>query len=231
MAIKKKETQGKQKDKSWFKDKYQFVLVQRNILAVITLISLLAAVLCAFAMQRLAPLKSVEPFIIQIDQKSGITEMVQPMTRERLKSPDQLDDFFLWRYVVARETYDTADRDFRLETVRVLSAPKVFDIFTKEIAPSNDSSAAHTLGDFGTRKVENPTITHLEGTEKAMLAQVRFAIRERFRNSESVYFMLATVEYSYNEIVLTRDERLINPLGFQVKSFRLDDETVKKTQG
>lgn len=218
------------KQKSWYQDKYQTVLVQRNILALFTVVCLLIALAASFAMQRLAPLKSVEPFIIQIDQKSGLTEVVDPITRDRLSSPEQLDDFFLWRYVTSRETIDNLDRQFRWNTVRVLSAAAIFNEYKIETNPQNPGSPTAQLAEIGgTHTVENPTITHLSDP-KRKVAQVRFNVRERSRQNAQgdIYNKIATIEYDYFKLELNRDERLINPLGFQVLSYRVDDEVIKR---
>lgn len=231
MAV-KKDTE-KKKDtrlKSWDLDKYQTVLVQRNILAIFTIISLVIALAANFAMERLAPLKAVEPFIIQIDEKSGLTEVVEPIKRENLSAPEHLDNFFLWRYVVARETLDNLDRQFRWNTVRVLSSKEVFNQYTVEVNPQRPGSQAAQLAEIGgTLSVENPTITPL-ADPKRKVAQVRFSMRERSRQNPQgdLYNKIATIEYDYFKLELNRDERLINPLGFQVLSYRVDDEVIKR---
>lgn len=228
----KKDTEKKKDNrlKSWDLDKYQTVLVQRNILAIFTILCLLIALAASFAMERMAPLKAVEPFIIQIDEKSGLTEVVEPIRRENLSAPEQLDNYFLWRYVVARETLDNLDRQFRFDTVRVLSKPEVFTQYKMEIDPQRPGSQAAQLAEIGgTLSVENPTITQLNDP-KRKVAQVRFAIRERSRQNPQgdLYNKIATIEYEYYKLELNRDERLINPLGFQVVNYRVDDEVIRR---
>jgi type IV secretion system protein VirB8 len=222
-----KEKKSKSDEKSWFKDKYQFVLVQRNILVVMTVISLSISLLAVFAVQQLAPLKSIEPFVIQIDEKSGITEVVKPISRDSLSAPEQLDNFFVWRYVNSRETYDPADQKRRWEIVRVMSDQQVFKKFKYESSPANKESPAAQLGDLGKRIVDNPTISYLSDEDKKV-AQVRFTVKERFRDQEFVYNKLATIEYDYYELALNRDERLLNPLGFTVLSYRVDTESARQ---
>ena len=231
MALRKDSDKKKDaRPKSWDLDKYQTVLVQRNILALFTVLCLCIALLASFAMQRMAPLKAVEPFIIQIDQKSGLTEVVEPITRDRLGSPEPLDNFFLWRYVAARETLDNLDRQFRWNTVRVLSSKEVFGQYMLDVDPQRPGSPAAQLAEIGgTLAVENPTLTRL-ADPKRKVAQIRFAIRERSRQNPQgdLYNKIATIEFDYFKLELNRDERLINPLGFQVISYRIDDEVIRR---
>lgn len=216
------------KTKNWYNDKYQSVLVQRNIFAIITLVSLITSLVAVFAVQSLAPLKSVEPFVIQVDEKSGVTEVVEPITREELPSTEALDNFFVWQYVRARETYDSADNLTNRDIVRVMSYPDVYTTYRSEIAPQNPSSPYSRLGKIGTRVCGDPVITYLnEGGKK--VAQVRFVVTEKIRAEAAFeYNKIATLEYDYVTLELSRKERLINPLGFRALSYRLDDATVQK---
>lgn len=216
------------KTKTWYSDKYQSVLVQRNIFAVITLVSLLTSLIAVFAVQRLAPLKSVEPFVIQIDEKSGVTEVVDPTTRDELNSTEALDNYFVWKYVRARETYDVSDNATNKDIVRVLSHPDAYIVFREQVAPQTPSSPYNRLGKIGQRVCSEPVITYLSEKGKKV-AQVRFIVTERIRaEAPFEYNKIATLEYDYVTLDLARKERLINPLGFRVSSYRLDDATVQK---
>lgn len=214
--------------KNWYTDKYQSVLVQRNIFAVITLVSLLTSLIAVFAVQSLAPLKSVEPFVIQIDEKSGVTEVVEPVTREELSATEALDNFFVWQYVRARETYDAADNSRNRDIVRIMSLPDVYAVHRFEASPQAPESPYNRLGKIGTRVCSDPVITYLE-EEGKKVAQVRFVVTERIRaEAPFEYNKIATLEYDYVTLELSRRERLINPLGFRALTYRLDDATVQK---
>ncbi len=224
----KKQGDGDARPKSWYADKYQSVLVQRNIFAIITLVSLVTSFIAVFAVQSLAPLKSVEPFVIQIDEKSGITEVVEPITREELASTEALDNFFVWQYVRARETYDNADNLTNRDVVRIMSHPDIYSNYRYDNSPQNPNSAFNRLGKIGTRVCSNPIITYLS-EEGKKVAQIHFVVTERIRaEAPFEYNKIATVEYNYITLELSRKERLINPLGFRALSYRLDDATVQK---
>lgn len=229
MARKEKEQDAKaEAPKSWYADKYQSVLVQRNIFAIITLVSLIASLVAVFAVNSLAPLKSVEPFVIQIDEKSGVTEVVEPVTREELPSTEALDNYFIWQYVRARETFDNADNITNRDIVRIMSHPDVYASYRFVFSPKNPDSPYNRLGKIGARYCSDPIITYLTEPGKKV-AQVRFVVTERIRaEAPFEYNKIATLEYDYATLELDRKERLINPLGFRALSYRLDDATVQK---
>ncbi len=212
--------------KSWFQDKYQFVLVQRNFLAILTLGMMVVTLVAAYTVQKLTPLKTVEPFIIQIEERSGITQVVNPMTRSDIKATEALDNYFLWAYVRARETYHPADRNRNWDITRVMSSPEVYTGYRADISPNNPKSPAAVLGASGTRVLTDPTITYLNDPDRKV-AQVRFMVEETFKKVKTRYPKIATIEYDFFEIELQRAERLINPLGFQVLSYRLDEEVAQ----
>ncbi len=215
-----------QQPKSWFQDKYQFVLVQRNFLAIVTIVSLLGSVVAGYSVLKLTPLKTVEPFIIQIEERSGITQMVEPVDREKIGGKEALDNYFLWYYVRARETYHPSDQRRNWEITRVMSSAEVFELFLEDTSPSNAKSARSVLGSLGTRAISDPTFVYLDDPERNVV-QVRFVVEENFRQSKTRYPKIATIEYDFFDLELSREQRLLNPLGFQVTNYRLDDEVAK----
>lgn len=223
---KKNNPENQAKVKSWFQDKYQFVLVQRNILAIFTILSLFTSLMAVFAVQRLAPLKTVEPFVIQIDERSGVTQVVETSAKESLKENVAVDNFFLWRYVRARENYDRASLPYNWETVRVLSEPNTFGGYSASMSPQNTDGPMTRLGDVGMRTVSNANITHLQSATTNKYARVDFTVVESRRGTEVAKFRAtAKIEYAYyNNLELVQADRLQNPLGFLVVNYQLEEE-------
>ena len=224
--MKKNPTEDQGKAKSWFQDKYQFVLVQRNILAIFTILSLFTSLMAVFAVQRLAPLKTVEPFVIQIDERSGVTQVVETSAKESLKENVAVDNFFLWRYVRARENYDRASLAYNWETVRVLSEPNMFNAYSTLMSTQNPDGPITRLADVGMRTVSNATITHLQSATTNKYARVDFTVEESRRGTVTAKFRAtAKIEYAYyNNLELVQADRLQNPLGFLVVNYQLEEE-------
>src|SRR5262245_52619761 len=96
-------------DKNWYKDRYQYVLVQRKVLTLITLLSLSCTLFALFYIAHITPLKTIEPFVIEVDQKSGITQTVDPLTVKELTANEAVNNFFIVQYIRARESYSSTD--------------------------------------------------------------------------------------------------------------------------
>ncbi len=211
--------------KNWYKDRYQYLLVQRKVLTLITLLSLLCTLGTVIAIALLAPLKSVDPFVIQVDQKSGITQTVDPMSVRELTANEAVNDFFLVQYIRSRETYSVTDLARNYNIVRVMSEPgKVYPDFVRQADPNNPRSNAARLGSSGLRTVKFKSITYLN----PQLVQARLLIEERTDNTLVQYHKIALIAFEYIKLNLSNEERYINPLGFRVTDYRLDEDILQK---
>ena len=98
---------GKKKDKvkdgpetkDWYRDKHQYVLVQRNILALVTLVALGVALLSVFTIMQLTPKKTVEPFVVKIDEKTGMVQQVRQGTKQEFTANELVDNYFVVKYI------------------------------------------------------------------------------------------------------------------------------------
>ena len=111
-------------DKNWYKDRYQYVLVQRKILVLITSLSLIASLVTVIVIAQLTPLKTVEPFVIQVDQKTGITQTVNQKTVSEITANEAVNNFFIVQYIRSRENYNSADLARNYNIVRLMSESK-----------------------------------------------------------------------------------------------------------
>ncbi len=216
---------------NWYEDKYQALVVQRNILAVVSITSAIASAMAALAVFYMTPLKSVQPFVIQIDEKSGITQVVDVLTKHRVSENEALDNYFLWKFLRARETYALSDYYYNRDITRLFSSPDVFNAYRGDLDAQNPQSFPARLTANGRRQVSSPTISYISRkSETRRVAQVRFLVTEKSAGSEAEVsqYKIATIEYGYLDIDLSKQERLVNPFGFQVISYRVDDETVRR---
>lgn len=211
-------------ERNWYKDRYQYVLVQRKLLLLVTLLSLLSSVATVIVIARLTPLKTIEPYVIQVDQKSGITQTVDPLTVKELTANEAVNNYFIVQYIRARETYSLTDIAKNYNLVRIMSdTRKVYPQFVADADPNNPRSNSARLG-TGTRTVKFKSITYLS----PQLAQVRLQIEERGVTDITVQHKIALVAFEYVKMNLTIEERYLNPLGFRVTDYRVDEDVLQK---
>lgn len=231
-VITKKSAQDKD-GKNWYKDKYQYVLVQRNLLALATLAALFCAAAAVFAVMRLTPHKSVEPFVIQIDEKSGIVQRVDPVTRNEFTSNEAIDRYFVAQYIRARETYILSVFKNNYDIVRVMSDRNVFSHYNASVREGNPESPAAILRADGVRTIKFKSISFIRRSDDAMrqekVVQARIVLLDTSsRFSVPVeYHSIVTVTFRYTNLNLNEEERFMNPLGFLVTNYAIEREVVK----
>ncbi len=226
-----KDTAGDE-GKNWYKDKYQYVLVQRNILAVITLMALFGAAMSVFAVMQLTPHKSVEPFVIQIDEKSGIVERVDPVTRSEFTADEAIDRYFVAKYIRARESFISSVFKDHYNVVRVMSEPFVFGQYRQFISEQNPDSPAAILKIDGTRAIEFKSLVFIKKNDNPngiKVAQARITLTDDSRRFPvpMVYHNIVTVTYRYSKLNLNEKERYLNPLGFLVTEYTVEQEVIE----
>ena len=93
-------------DVNWYADKYQSLVVWRNWLLLIVIFSLIAVLAMTFSQSSLLPMKTVRPFVIQIDEKTGLTQVVTNDVAQDYNANQELIKHFAMNYIFAREDYN-----------------------------------------------------------------------------------------------------------------------------
>lgn len=204
---------------NWYADRYEHVLVQRNLLLLIVLLSFGVIMAGVVVVRQVSLSKSVDPFVIEIEERTGITNVVNPLSRKDLTTNEALNTYFIMKYLRARETYDYLVYRHNFSTVvRLLSSFSVYNAF-KNFINNDPKSPIKIYGTNVSTTLKVRSIQFLEGTT----AQVRFTIiRNGDNNAKSD--KIATITFTYLQMEMTPEERYVNPLGFQVVGYRIDDE-------
>lgn len=207
----------------WHKDLYGSAVVSRNRWFVLGIVALIVATLEAGALMALAPLKAVEPYVIQVDNDTGMTTVLEPLKEKSLTENEAVTKFFIVKYVVARETYDPQDLNQNYERVRLMSTAEEAGRFDDFIRGSD--GPVETFKTTTTRSIRVSSVSFLNKTT----AQVRFTANKRqiATNEKQESHWIATLSYRYVNTPMEEGERLDNPLGFQIKNYRIDQEVVK----
>lgn len=181
------------------------------------------ASLAVLAVAMLTPLKTVEPFVVQVD-RIGSASTVSLLNNKVITANEALDKYWLSRYVNYREEYLSQTSYGNFVATRLLSSQQVGSAYFQQVNPENPQSPTTRYGTRGTVEIEVTSITFIGKNH----AQVRFVRREK-RQSDSLPVetrWIATIAYQYLNPPMKESDRLINPVGFQVTDYRLDAETV-----
>lgn len=176
------------------------------------------------AVAALAPLKSVEPFVVRVDRETGVVDVVSGLKGpDRLTYEEAVSKYFLGLYVRAREGWlpQAAEQNFR--QVSILSVPAEQQRWADFYRPANPQSPQIAWGPTAQGLIEVRSISFIS----PKVATVRFhrVLLQAQQTIESDW--VATIAFAYTKAPMTEADRLKNPLGFQVVSYRADPEIVR----
>jgi type IV secretion system protein VirB8 len=189
--------------------------------------SALAAV-ALLALLFLIPLKTTIPYVVRVDNATGHIELVTTLRTSESSYGEVVDSYFLNQYVLNREGYDYNTLQNAYNTTALLSDPEVqreyYALF--EGAQARDT----VLKDRAKIIVQVRSITP---TPETGIAVVRFSTQLKHNNGsiEPLQNWIATIGYTYKDATMSSVDRRINPLGFQITSYRIDPETLTSQKG
>lgn len=205
---------------NWYEERYDNITVQRNLLFLLLLILLCLSIISIGVIAYVVNAKRFDPFVIQIDDTTGVAQIVNPMSSNVLNGNEALAQYFIKKYVIARETYNPVDFDTGAKkTIRLLSNNAIYWDYRNYI--KNESIDPRIkYGQKNTTFLLVKSWSKLSDT-KYML---RFSINET-SGAKKVFNRIAVVEFKYIPLALTESDKDINPVGFQVIGYRVDDDS------
>jgi type IV secretion system protein VirB8 len=209
----------------WDEDRLAAALRSRRLAWVVAGVAGGLAIAAVGAVALLAPLKTVEPFVVRVDRTSGAVDVMRGLsaTEGPVRYEEAVSKYFLAQYVRSRESYlDPAAEDaFRL--VALLSAPAEQRRWADVYRGSNPESPQNLYGPDGEAIVAVRAISFI-GDD---VANVRFRRTVRGAQQTLETDWIATIAFTYTRAPMSETDRLRNPLGFQVISYRSDPEVVR----
>ena len=184
------------------------------------------------ALMLLMPLKSVEPFVIRVDNTTGIVDVV-PVFVGQAPMSEVVTRYLLDHYltVCERFNFSTAESDY--EECSSFHAPGRHQEWMALWDRTNPSSPLNVHRDGTSVRVQVSSITFFErssGVED--LAQVRFIKTTRSGNgAEQMSQWIATLQYVYATPATDPRMRRWNPLGFKVVDYRTEAEALPAVSG
>ncbi len=171
------------------------------------------------------PLKTTLPYLIRVDSVTGVPDIVTTLNTKNVKYEEAINTYWLAKYVRAREAYDWHTLQSDYDTVGLLSSKQVGAQYAerfegKEAIDKKWSNSLH----IGVDILSVVPTSEGRGTVRFMKTS-----QSTDRTGPStVTHWIATIAYRYqNPSAMKERARLINPLGFQVLSYRVDPEFVK----
>jgi len=205
----------KTKIKSWYSNRYQIVVVQRNVLLLFTLVSMFSVAVAVIFVKNVMSSKSLEPYVIEVEEKTGIATVVDQLTAQNFTGDQAIRKYFINSFIHAASGYNPRTYKEDAVKMRLFSTPGIYSDFRNRI----------NARQLGTGTQIDVRIKSIQFTS-ANSAQIRLARQITTDGSEPkiVDEVIAFGFYFSPEMGLSMEERLINPLGFQVNNYTITEE-------
>jgi type IV secretion system protein VirB8 len=218
---------------NWYADRYNSVLIQRNLLLLLLILSVLMVIISSIMVGNVSSTFKIQPFVIEVEDKTGITNIVNPLSRQELTTNEVLNRYFIMRYIKARESYNFETYKYNYFTVvRLLSKPDVYGRF-KRFIDSGDSLIQYTnraAVDVVFRSIqffppagEGPNANDQRATVRFTVLSDSVALKG---GTDGKLHKILSLTFRYEQTEMNEDERSENPLGFFITSYVWDIENL-----
>ncbi|APG88064.1 type IV secretion system protein VirB8 (plasmid) [Sinorhizobium americanum CCGM7] len=206
-------------------DQDRMIMAERSVRIAwsVAVIAGLLAVFLAVAVLALTPLKTVEPFVVRVDNSTGIVDVVSALGSAPGTYDEAVTKYFAARYVRGREGYVWSEAEENFRTVSLLSAEAEQSRFAALYGGSNPLSPQNMYGRTATSKVNIVSIALIN----AQVASVRYTKTVVRGEEVRTTHWVATLTFDYVNAPMSATDRLVNPLGFVVSEYRADPEAIK----
>lgn len=207
---------------SWAQDVHASLRASRRLAWIVAGAAMVVAVFEAFALASLAPLKTVVPYTVLVDRQTGYMETAQPLKPGALSQDSAITQAFLAQYVMARETFDRHDLQANYRKVTAWSQGPARSQYIQAMQTQNPQSPVNLYSPSTVVQTTTKSVSLLSPTS----ALVRFETERKdgdLAGDKRAY--AAVIGFRYTGAPMKNEDRLMNPLGFQVTSYRRDIET------
>jgi type IV secretion system protein VirB8 len=211
---------------SWDADRYRQAARSARRAWLVAGSAATCALMSTLALVLLMPLKRVEPFLVRVDSRTGIVDVV-PVYNATAGVEATVTRYFLTHYVTVCERFNFATAESDYEECGAFHAAQRNQAWYALWNPNNPASPLNVHKDGSSVRVQVQSVSFFQrGNGLSDLAQVRYlkAQREGGGTEEHVTHWIATIQYAFTAPSQDARVRRWNPLGFKVVELTAEAE-------
>lgn len=210
--------------RTWNRDRVETMHASKRRAWWVAVAACVVALLEALALVLLVPLKTVEPYTLMVDRTTGYVQALKPLDQAKIAPDAALTQAFLSQFVIAREGFDIATLSANYRKAALFSADSARSSYLQTMQAANPQSPLNLYPRSTIVDVRVKSVSPI-GNNAAM---VRFdTVRsDSSAGEQAATPWVAVIRYRYSTAPMSLEDRLVNPLGFQVTSYRKDPEAV-----
>jgi type IV secretion system protein VirB8 len=174
------------------------------------------------------PLKQVEPFVVRVDNSTGIVDVV-PVYAGGATPGETVTRYFLSHYLTVCERFNFATAESDYEECGAFHTAQRNQAWYAQWSASNPASPLNVYKDGSSVRVQVTAISFFtRSSGLSDLAQVRYlkALRQSGGSEEKYSHWVATVQYAYAAPAKDPKTRRWNPLGFKILDLKSEPEAL-----
>ncbi len=186
------------------------------------------AVAAAASVAMLVPLKRVEPFVVRVDNTTGVVDVV-PVYEGGAMPQEAVTRYFLTHYLTVCERFNFATAESDYEECGAFHSAQRNQAWYALWTATNPDSPLNVHKDGSTVRVQVTSVSFFtRASSLSDLAQVRYlkATRQGTGSSEAFSHWVATIQYGYAHPAMDPKMRRWNPLGFKIVDFKSEPEVL-----
>lgn len=218
---------------SWDADRAAQTAHRVRIAWIVATVGWVCAIASSIAIAFLTPLKSVTPFVIRVDNATGIVDVV-PQYTGNSPVPETVTRYLLRHYVDVCERFVWATAESDYHECGAFNSGLRNQAWASLWALSNPSSPLNVYQDGTTIAVRVTSVSFFKRANGINdLAQVRYikAKRTGEGGAEQITRWITTIQYTYTKPSNDPSVRQWNPIGFRVLDFRPEPEVSADPSG
>ena len=206
---------------------FRYLIEQSNKRAwLISFVAIFIASLSPIAVVLLTPLKTIEPYVIRVDNTTGMVDILTLLDEKEITQNEALDKYFISQYIKAREGYyyELLNQDYLL--TQLMSSENVANEY--RALYEGDNARDQILKNSNEVSVQILSVVLGESNGvKTSTIRANITTKNLSSRGTSQATKVITLSYDYTLGKASEENRLLNPLGFKVLTYRIDNEVEK----
>ncbi len=181
------------------------------------------AVLSLITLLLLLPLKTFEPYVVTVDRNTGYLEVTKGLYQGNLTQDEAITQANLVKYISLRESYNPSILRENYDLVSLMSQGAALQEYQQLWNGKNPNNPSIVLGRKAAIDIKIQSVSFLNDKT----ASIRFQRELKENGQTRLSHWTAIIDYQYAQKPMKMAERFLNPLGFQVLSYRINPEVLE----
>ncbi|MPB16875.1 type IV secretion system protein [Campylobacter lari] len=189
----------------------------------VAFISMAISIIAVIAVIFLTPLKTTEPYVIRVDNTTGMVDIITSLQEEQISSIEALDKYFISQYIKAREGYyyKFLNQDYVL--TQLMSDENVANKYRAIYAGDNALDQIYKDNVEVSVKILSIVLGNSNGVKTSTIRAL-ITKKDSVTKSTQQSTKVITLAYDFLLAKTSEENRILNPLGFKVTHYRVDEE-------